>query len=207
MSPLRTDGLRIGITQRRVPASAHAMERDALDAAWSGWFTDHWPAANFLTIPNFPRPELALRHVQDWGVNALVLSGGEDIGSSPARDAVESALLDYACQHRLPVLGVCRGMQLLHTQAGGVLTPQPGHVGTPHRVSCGQQAMTVNSWHRFGITSLQPGWHALAVSENGGIEAMQHASLPWLGLMWHPERAQGNPAPMWRWIAAMFASS
>jgi len=207
MSELRTDGLRIGITQRRVPAGVHVLTRDALDAAWSGWFTDHLPAANFLAIPNFARPESALRYVQDWGVNALVLSGGEDIGSSPVRDAVEADLLNHAREHRLPVLGVCRGTQMLQTHAGGALALRPGHVGTPHRVTCGEQVVTVNSWHRFVITSLQRGWHSLAVSEDGSIEAMRHCSLPWLGLMWHPERDQGNPTPMWQWIAAMLSSS
>ncbi|MFS8085487.1 MAG: gamma-glutamyl-gamma-aminobutyrate hydrolase family protein, partial [Acidobacteriota bacterium] len=199
--------LRIGITQRRLPAGTASNERDALDAAWNDWFADHWPAASFLAIPNFSQPERAQRYIHCWGLNGLILAGGEDVGSSPVRDAMEMGLLDHARVSHLPILGICRGMQALHAHSGGTLVKQAGHVGKPHAVVGDRQSMMVNSWHSFAITSLQPGWRALAVANDGSIEAMQHVSLPWLGLMWHPERPAGDPEPMKRWIADLFSSA
>jgi putative glutamine amidotransferase len=45
-----------------------------------------------------------------------------------------------------------------------------------------------------------PGWTALAHAPDGHVEAMQHMHLPWLGMMWHPERPQGDVDAMWCWI-------
>lgn len=196
---------RIGITQRHLPETQEVFARDALDTAWSNWFIRYWPAARFLSIPNFSHTEQAIRYFEQWGLNALILSGGEDLGSSPVRDAIEATLLAYARNHKLPVLGVCRGMQMLHAWSGGVLVQQPGHVGAPHGLICGTHRTTVNSWHRFVVPQPQPDWHSLAVCDDGSIEAMQHASLPWLGLMWHPERVEGVPDPMWQWLTEVFS--
>lgn len=193
--------LRIGITQRRIPASAHHPARDALDAAWSDWFCERWPRCRFLAVPNFADPSRAVRHVQEWGIDLLLFSGGEDVGTSPLRDAVEHALLAYARSAHLPVVGVCRGMQLLHVAAGGRLVRQPGHVAALHTVRCGvHEPVPLNSWHHWVPSGLMPGWTALAHAPDGNVEAMQHMHLPWLGMMWHPERPQGDVDAMWCWI-------
>lgn len=193
--------LRIGITQRCIPASAHHSARDALDAAWSDWFSERWPRCRFLAVPNFADPSRAVRHVQEWGIDLLLFSGGEDVGTSPLRDAVEHALLVYARSVRLPVIGVCRGMQLLHVAAGGRLVRQPGHVAALHPVRCGVPAsVLLNSWHHWVPSGLMPHWKALAHAPDGSLEAMQHLHLPWLGMMWHPERPHGDLDAMWSWI-------
>lgn len=195
--------LRIGVTQRRIAASDRSFARDAIDVAWSEWFAACWPDSSFLTIPNFSEPNQVLAFIQDWGLNFLVLSGGEDVGSSPARDSVEAVLVAHARARRLPLLGVCRGMQLLHCLSGGVLHPQDGHLGQVHSVALADGSLFVNSWHRYAITELTKEWHPLAVAEDGTIEAMEHCSLPWLGLMWHPERPDGSPVRIWQWIRRM----
>ena len=197
-------GLRIGITQRRLPATATSFTRDALDADWSTWFRTHWPGVAYVPVPNFEQPEEALAYVAVWGLNGFVFSGGEDPGSSPARDAVEAALLDHAVRHRLPLLGICRGMQVLHRYSGGALAEQPGHLGMMHGVQANGGLVQVNSWHRLTITELALGWRALAVAEDGTIEAMQHLNLPLLGLMWHPERVRGERDPSCAWIDSLF---
>ena len=131
----------------------------------------------------------------------LFLSGGEDVGSSARRDAIEAALIDEARASILPVVGICRGMQLLHSLSGGALELRSEHAGAPHAIVIDGQPVIVNSWHRLVITQTMPEWETLAVAADGSIEAMRHCTLPWLAMMWHPERSDGNPIAMAAWMA------
>ena len=187
-----TRRLKIAITQRQIDATADCCARDALDTDWSKWLEQYWPFAQFV----------AVRYVVDWDVDLLILSGGSDVGASPARDAVEQALLDHARLVSQPIIGVCRGMQFLHVADGGKLHRISEHVGCSHAVQSLTQddVETVNSWHQWGITELTPHWKALACAADGSVEAMQHTALPGLGLMWHPERSGGDLPQMWDWI-------
>lgn len=195
---------RVAVTQRRLPGSAMSSARDALDAEWSDWFCANASWAQFLPLPNFAAPDQALHWLAGWGVNALLLTGGEDVGSSDVRDALELGLIQHARQQRWPVLGVCRGMQMLHREAGGELIAIEDHVGQPHRLQAPWPDQTVNSWHRWGIRELAEGWQATALSVDGSVEAMRHRDLPWLGLMWHPERPQGAADLTRAWLAQIF---
>ena len=129
--------------------------------------------------------------LHDWlkavSPQAIVLSGGNDIGQSSPRDLTEGRLLDHARSHRLPVLGICRGMQMIAHWSGGELKPVTGHVRTRHKLS-GQIVAEVNSYHSFTLAGCPQGFEVLACSEEGEIEAIRHLVLPWEGWMWHPER-------------------
>ena len=196
----RPAGWRIGITQRRIAATSTSFARDALDADWSTWFAARGLAGAFVSIPNFADASHAARYAESWGLNLLLLSGGEDLGLSPERDATEDGLLAYARRTHMPVIGVCRGMQLLHARSGGLLLEDAGHVGYQHSVALATEVVHVNSWHRWVIKELAPGWQALATAHDGSIEAMQHERLPWLATMWHPERTDGQADMVWQWI-------
>ncbi len=198
---------RVAVTQRRLAATATTWARDALDADWPTWFVAQAAWAQFLPLPNFEDPGQALRYMQAWSIDALILSGGEDFGSSPVRDAMETRLLDHAREHRLPVLGVCRGMQVLQRHSGGELVQISGHVGQAHALKTVRPCPPVNSWHRWSIAAPAQGWSVLARAEDGTIETMQHLDLPWLGLMWHPERSEGGSALIEPWLRQIFPSS
>ena len=198
---------RIGISQRNQPGDSETFERDALDAGWRRWFSERWPQSSFVAIPNFDDPAHAVRYFCDWRLDRLILSGGETPGERPLRDAVERALLDHARSKRLSVLGVCRGMQMLQIHSGGALVAHAGHVATPHRVRCGSNTATVNSWHSLTITSVPSDWVALAFADDETVEAMRHRVLPWLGVMWHPERAAGNPGMLSGWMSEILGQS
>lgn len=119
--------------------------------------------------------------------DAIVLSGGSDIGTVPARDALERALLDHARADGLPVLGICRGMQMMAHAAGTRLVAARGHVATRHRLS-GTLDHEVNSFHGIAPADVPQGYAALARAPDGTLEAIAHDTLPWEGWMWHPER-------------------
>jgi len=97
------------------------------------------------------------------------------------------------------VFGACRGLQHLNVYLGGRLAPCEGHVAVCHPVhvqgaSCSYE---VNSFHGIGIPpdGLAPPLRAWMVDDRGWVEAAAHRELPWLGVMWHPERDGPCPAP------------
>ena len=133
------------------------------------------------------RKDAILMWIELLGIAAVVLSGGNDVYEYPERDETENWLLDYAEQNELPVLGVCRGMQMIGVRSGGVLKRVKNHVRVDHKVT-GKLSGTVNSYHNLSLNSLPHNYIELAKTEDGCIEAMKHNKLPWEGWMWHPER-------------------
>lgn len=202
---------RIGVTMR-VVRSGYGETRDALARDWPLFFERLGRlggyAPDWLMLPNTGEECVELARRQ--GVRGLLLTGGDDIGATPDRDETETALLRWAGQEGLPVLGVCRGAQMLARQAGARLAPllPERHVAARHAVvwqtanaaAAGLPPFAgrgeVNSYHAWGLeaaglpVSLSP----LAICpEDGSVEAFAHTALPWRGILWHPER-EPHPA-------------
>jgi len=200
--------MRILISQRVDAVPGRSETRDALDQAWQGTLDRLAGAAvEMLPVPN--RSASVATLAASLTPDLIVLSGGNDIGLAPERDAVERALLQYACAEGVPVLGVCRGMQMMQVAAHGELQSVHDHVARVHALEAlpgadGPAAFPVNSFHNFGISerAVAPGYGALYRHADGTVEAMRHAELPWLGVMWHPERAGAEAAEPWvaAWI-------
>lgn len=196
-------GARIGVTQRVEDLPDRGERRDALDQAWVPWIEADGDIA--IPIPN------TLTDVEAFivavGIDAFVLTGGNDLAHLPAaanpapeRDATEAILLEYATRNGRPVLAVCRGMQMLVAHTGGSLVPVVGHVAAPHplekRVSPWPlRSGTVNSYHDWGVGADGVGaiLDILATAPDGTVEAVAHRTLPQVGIMWHPERAEADP--------------
>jgi len=172
-----------------------------------------------------PTPNM-LSDLHAWldalGIEGVVLSGGGDIGPDAygqpnngaievhrERDRTEWGLLDWAIAHRRPVLGICRGIQVLNVYFGGQLIQDlPSHNDrfiahdgseshavrlTDPRVAAllGTDTMDVNTYHHQGITPdvLAPALEPFAICRPDGlIEGVFHRELPILGVQWHPER-------------------
>ena len=155
-------------------------------------------------------------------LDGLIITGGPDVdperyGEQPHprtvrvrgdRDAWEIALLDAADAAGRPVLGICRGMQLMAVRAGGTLEQHlPDSVGheehAPGTSAYGWTAIrTVRgslvqrlvgddlqvSCHHHQAVVKHPGFEVTARAADGTIEAMEDPERPfWLGVQWHPE--------------------
>lgn len=166
---------------------------------------------NLLDLPGY---------AQAVSIDGILLTGGNDVspqlyGNTSAelgsscweRDLLEYALIDYALGKGLPVLGICRGMQLLNVYFGGALkrfeeeSALQLHVRNIHEVQvvafppsskAQKRILRVNSFHRHFVdsTTLSHELRAFAISiQDGVVEGVKHASLPVFGMQWHPERS------------------
>lgn len=183
----------VAISQRVDVIESRNERRDALDQRLTEW-VQH---AGYLpvTVPNtlmaFGRGAAALQQWLDKiSPQAILLSGGNSIGEDvPERDSTEHYLLVWACKNRIPVLGICHGMQVIGNWAEDVpLKKVNGHVGTYHVLQGALGGISVNSYHHFALATCPMSFEVLAWSEDGEIEAISHMDLPWQGWMWHPER-------------------
>ena len=161
---------------------------------------------NLVPVPNSPEN---LGFYLNLPVERIILTGGGDIGDeiSRKRDETEKALLDFAIKNKIPVLGICRGMQFINHYFGGKLikikdVSDENHVAENHRVNIIEDNVTdlignyieVNSFHNFGIeqNGLASKLLPFAKSNGGFIEGLYHPQLAIAGIVWHPERDSPN---------------
>ncbi len=165
-------------------------------------------------------------------LDGLLLTGGTDIDPmhygqaphpsllkpEPERDTFELELLDGAVTHEIPVLGICRGVQMINVHGGGTLnqhvTPHTGAGkptnGVSHRVdltpgslaeSLYGPSLQVNSLHHQTIADIAAGFDATGVSCDGEIEVIESHDRPWLGVQWHPEMLDSrDDDPVFDWL-------
>ncbi|HZP87695.1 MAG TPA: gamma-glutamyl-gamma-aminobutyrate hydrolase family protein [Burkholderiales bacterium] len=183
---------RIGVTMREVQDQRTGEWRDALARDWSHFLSAALPEATWCPIPNLG--ETAVTLIERWDIRAICLTGGDDVGASPARDRTERALLQHCLDRGKPVLGVCRGLQLLWTQLGGALQEVEGHVNALHDIRYLDNPIglsgtrEVNSYHRWSLRGHVERLVPFAVAADGTIEAALARDERCLGVMWHPER-------------------
>ncbi|MGD9573004.1 MAG: gamma-glutamyl-gamma-aminobutyrate hydrolase family protein [Thermoleophilia bacterium] len=212
-------------------------------ARWSVWdmpaalvpanYLDQVRAAGAVALLIPPDP----RVVDDPGLvldrlDGLMLVGGVDIGADaygaeahplndppiPLRDDVEAALVRAAVARGLPVLGICRGAQVINVAAGGTLRQHlPDDLGTEeHRRAIGRFAGNehdvdleegslahraigarthrVASHHHQAIDAVGEGLRVSGRSADGVPEAVEGTGDGWLlGVQWHPEADPGSP--------------
>ena len=192
----------------RVPS--YDEDRDGLDQRMSAWLLDAgflpMPVPNALGLSARDAPQRVRNWMDTTGATAILLSGGNDLGTCAERDRVETALIDHAHEHSLPLLGICRGMQMLGCWAGGELMRVEQHAGIRHAVTGELGAEEVNSFHDLALVGCPAGFATTAASPDGVLEAIRHEQLPWEGWMWHPEReASASPVDVER-VRALFSA-
>ncbi len=196
---------RIGLTQRVEVIQGRtgpAERRDALDQRWHGLFAELGALA--VPLPNGGATAADL--IDELGLSAIVLTGGNDIAETPEaenvapeRDRLERDMIATCRARGIPLLGVCRGMQMINVALGGQLGRTRGHAGVSHAISVSgtehwpefwPNPWTVNSYHDvcLPLDGLAPSLSCLAQAESGDVEAFVHADGGCHGIMWHPER-------------------
>jgi gamma-glutamyl-gamma-aminobutyrate hydrolase PuuD len=179
---------KVAITQRVSVVPEYGERRDCLDQAWPRFLA----ACGLmpLALPNVIEVAVALCAGAD--VTGLVLTGGNDLaalgGDAPERDATENAVLDVAESRGLPVLGVCRGMQVVQQRCAIPLRRVEGHVTRSQVIRVDGEPTEVNSYHRFAAFESRPPLDVWAVADDGVVKAIRHAAHSTTGIMWHPER-------------------
>ena len=172
------------------------------------------------------------------GMRGLLLVEGEDIEpkhfkatrenyrhlekTHPLKDEIEIKLIRHALRRNLPILGICRGSQLLNVVCGGTLygdvqkekKSRLKHIDFHHYDSYrhpisivaesplekwyGRKSLRVNSYHHQGIRDLAPRFQPMAYAKDGLIEGYYDQEKDFVvGLQFHPERMLEEPAGNW----------
>lgn len=122
-------------------------------------------------------------------IKGILLSGGNNIDKSSLRYKIEKRLVDISKNKKIPLLGICHGLQFLNFLERGTLKKIKNHVGVAHKIkSKSNYPLKVNSYHEYGINKLGKNFEIIASSYDNQIEAIKHKKHNWLGWMWHPER-------------------
>lgn len=178
------------------------------------------------------------------GFDGLLLTGGIDIDpkfskavpimkvgkTDPLRDEFEFGLLDDAVKKGIPVLGVCRGLQIANVFFGGTLSADLQFDGYSEHTAkdqepviehavhvrkdsflhevVGSETGVVNSYHHQGVKTIGDSLQSVAVAEDGVIESLEwkekNGKPYFLAVQWHPERMNDIKNPMTSTIGISF---
>jgi putative glutamine amidotransferase len=204
----------IGVTTRRMDTGA--LRLDVVERAYGEAIGQSGGTAHLLPRPTDPSSGTLI------GLDGLLLTGGGDVdpknyghdvaaetgGVDPARDQWEVALVRQALLVGMPVLGICRGCQVLNVACGGTLIQHlPARSLLPHLVMErdsmahavqvephtqlfaveGTSQIATNSVHHQAVDVIGQGLRPTAWAEDGTVEAIEHLTRPVIGVQWHPE--------------------
>ena len=190
--------IKIGITQRINFIQEYGEYRDQLDLNWSELFIKIGMVQ--VLLPNNPKI-IDKATIDSFNLQGIILSGGEFLDekdkdyneSQKKRDEFEKKLLTYCLTKKIPILGVCRGMQFLNNFFGGKIKKVNNHVGAKHEINNFSKLplpAIVNSFHEYVINDkyLPKNFKILSTDLEGNLEAFSDNTNNIMGIMWHPER-------------------
>jgi putative glutamine amidotransferase len=173
---------KIALTQRLIKNDSYNETREALDVNWG----------RLINVLGFiPIVLPILYNYKNLDIDGVILTGGNDLNivsgdeTDKIRDNFEYSLLNFCIERNIPVLGICRGMQIINTYFGGSLKNVENHVGVRHLLDNGK---IVNSFHNYAVDELGVGLQITARSSDVTIEELHHTKYNIYGQMHHPER-------------------
>jgi putative glutamine amidotransferase len=188
---------KILVTQRVEVIEKYGERRDSIDQNWLKLLF----ACNLypVFVPN--HTGFIQKFLSKNQVSGILFTGGNSLvkygGNAPERDQVEYFLLDWAIKNNKPLLGVCRGMQVIQDYFDNDLQYVSGHVNTKHLLKIHEEHKLtnilrklnrVNAFHDLGSKQVTGDIVATASSNDGVVMAIEHKKHPIYGIMWHSER-------------------
>ncbi len=189
---------KIAITQRIDISPTYYEVRSGLDIQWAKFFE----SSNILPII-LPYKYSFETYFNTLDIEGIIFSGGNDFYHqtqskiSKIRDDYEYELLEFAISNKIPIIGICRGMQMIGKYFGVKLNSIQNHVATKHAIKFNENASCyslinsqskVNSYHNSTLAHLPKGFVEVAVSNDNCIEAIENPERRIYAQMWHPER-------------------
>lgn len=132
-------------------------------------------------------------------IDLIILPGGNNLNGkdklSKIRMTIEKKILSFGIKNNIPVIGVCRGMQVINKYFGGKIKKINDHMNTNHEVFFEKEffkkkKLKVNSFHNFCIPEkfMARKFIIFAKDKMQNIEMFKHTEMKIYGVMWHPER-------------------
>ncbi len=222
----------IGLTGRRKMGSDLKEALEPLKGLEADWYYADYARAVLeagglpVNLPLDADPSLYVGRL-----DGVLLTGGTDIGPirygaqsesdmfapEAERDEFELKLLAGAVEQEIPVLGICRGLQMVNVFAGGTLHQDvPAHSRfdlspdtLTHSIDLAAgsileelygSSMEVNSLHHQTVDRVGKGL-AVTASTDGSVEGLEHDSLPIVAVQWHPEMLPTRKSdPVFTWL-------
>ena len=183
---------KIFITQKLIQNSYNQLEW-CLDDDWFKYFSKK--NVNLIPLgPNFSFDK------KDKPAG-IIFSGGNDLNFltkrkiNKIRDEFEFKFLKIALDNKIPILGVCRGFQLVANFFNGQIIRKKGHIKTNHNLQVNNDIfgihiknINVNSFHNFTVNSLPKFFEIIVRDQDTTIEIAYSSAYKILNLMFHPER-------------------
>jgi len=189
---------KIILTQRLVENDSYKETRETLDIQYAKLIKE----AGFLPIV-LPYEVDFRDYFFEIDIDGIILTGGNDLNSlnpnalSEQRDEYENSLIKYGVDNHIPILGICRGLQVIAAYFGSTFKKVTDHVAVYHKLNVNKnskyadsltQLSEVNSFHNFAVEKLGNDLICSATSYDGTIEAMEHEKYKIFAQMWHSER-------------------
>ena len=171
---------------------------DFIDHYWFDYFEKK--NINYYLVPN--KKKLSKKKIKE--INLLIIPGGNDVSNvlktSKIRNIIEKNLIKICFKKKIPILGICRGAQLLNKSFGGKISKIKKHMRTRHNIFFTNREiikknfLNVNSFHNDGIkkNDLSKSFKVLASDKHNNIEMFISNNKKIIGTMWHPEREKST---------------
>tara|TARA_Y100000816_G_scaffold97566_1_gene67881 strand:+ start:8412 stop:9014 length:603 start_codon:yes stop_codon:yes gene_type:complete len=180
----------IGVSQR-LEISTHGELRLQIDIRLLNFILK----CGYIPIPipyyNLPNKK-SLKKLTIWlnsvRLSGIVLSGGSNIGEYKLRDCSERLFIKYSLRKKIPIFGICRGMQIIGSYFNVRLKPVKKHINITHTIYSNKEKLKVNSFHKYSLKNCPKNFSVEFRSLDGNIESIKSNDKKIYACMWHPER-------------------